>query len=106
MTDDELQYLKSTCPYLNPPYLRRLKDFRFRPSEHVQLALEVTGDDDHNDDDTGHLHISVQGPWVETILYEVHLLSLTSQAYFRFGDKDWAHDGQEGVTPDIITVGR
>ena len=101
MTDDELGYLKSTCPYLNQPYLRYLKDFQFRPSEHVQLALEPA---DHSDD-TGHLHISVQGLWVETILYEVHLLALTSQAYFRFGDKDWTYDDQEGVSPDITTVG-
>lgn len=46
-------------------------------------------------EDLGDLHIDVEGLWLDTILYEIPLLALTSEAYFRFRDKDWKHDGQE-----------
>lgn len=37
----------------------------------------------------------VKGLWLDTILYEIPLLSLTSQAYFMFIDRDWDYSNQE-----------
>ena len=51
--------------------------------------------DTGSEDDTGEVHLVVKGLWVETILYEIPLLALTSEAYFRFIDTDWDYDGQE-----------
>lgn len=39
--------------------------------------------------------IDVRGKWVDTILYEIPLLVLVSECYFRFANTDWNHDGQE-----------
>ena len=43
----------------------------------------------------GDLEVAVRGKWVETVLYEIPLLVLVSECYFRFSDTDWNDDGQE-----------
>ena len=39
--------------------------------------------------------MTVNGLWIDTILYEIPLLALTSEAFFRFCDTDWDFEGQE-----------
>ena len=62
--------------------------------------FEVT-EDHGGDSDVGDIHLEVKGLWVETILYEIPLLALTSEAYFKFCDRDWTHDHQEGMVPTL-----
>ena len=45
--------------------------------------------------DIGDVSISITGLWVETILYEIPILALTSEAYFKWCDQDWDYRGQE-----------
>ena len=94
LSTEELHYLETTCTYLNPPYLYFLKDFRFRPRQHVVTSFD-TVEDTRNDKDVGDVHLEIKGTWVDTILYEIPLLALTSEAYFRFCDTDWTHRKQE-----------
>ncbi|KIW84484.1 nicotinate phosphoribosyltransferase [Fonsecaea pedrosoi CBS 271.37] len=89
LEQQELEYLRKHCPFLGSDYLEYLQRFRLRPAEQVHLEFTPV------DGTFGDLHISVTGLWVETILYEIPLLALTSEAYFRFVDKDWDHQGQE-----------
>lgn len=92
MSKEELAFLEEKCPYLENAYLRYLSSFRLHPSKQIKLTfkpVEVSGDKQ-----TGDLHIAIKGPWVETILYEIPLLALTSEAYFRFCNTDWDHEGQ------------
>ncbi|EZF75099.1 nicotinate phosphoribosyltransferase [Trichophyton soudanense CBS 452.61] len=43
----------------------------------------------------GDVKIAIKGLWVETILYEIPLLALTSETYFKFCDRDWDYHQQE-----------
>ena len=92
LTDEEYRYLQDNCSYLvHGSYLEFLKAFRFRPYEHISIAFEPIDDND----DHGDICMEVGGLWSDTILYEIPLLALTSEAYFKFCDRDWNHDGQK-----------
>lgn len=94
LSTDELRFLKEKCPYFNQNYLEFLKDLRLDPR--TQVVATFTPDaDTGSEDDVGEFHLDVKGLWIETILYEIPLLALTSEAYFRFMDRDWTYDGQE-----------
>lgn len=86
--------MKSCCTYLNPSYLEYLCTFRFKPSEQVDISFTPVKEAG-NEGDIGDVKISINGRWVETILYEIPVLALTSEAYFRFCDKDWDYNQQE-----------
>ena len=90
ITDDEIQYLRQHCKQLNSDYIEYLRSFKLRPKEQVTLSTMTAGESHFVDID-----IRIKGLWVETIMYEIALLALTSEAYFRFVDIDWSHDGQE-----------
>jgi nicotinate phosphoribosyltransferase len=93
LSKDELQFLKNSCAYLSEPYLEYLATFRLYPSKQVHLSFHPTKDSG-SDDDAGNIDLHTTGTWLDTILYEIPLLALISEAYFKFSDRDWTHDGQ------------
>ncbi|KAI1870961.1 hypothetical protein JX265_006001 [Neoarthrinium moseri] len=95
LSDDELRYLQTHCKYLSSDYLDFLSEFRLSPREQIVTTFKPVGEDTGADDDLGDVDIQIRGTWVDTILYEIPLLALTSEAYFKFMDKDWNYDGQE-----------
>ena len=93
VTEEEISWLEKTCRYLDEGYLKYLREFRMRPSEQVICEFNVAGEE-RGDEVKGELHLTIKGLWVETILYEIPLLALISEAYFKFVDTDWTHQGQ------------
>lgn len=74
LTKGEYDYLKANYSFLKVSYLEYLVNFKFKP-EQVTVKM-VDGD----------LDIEIYGPWHETILWEVPLMAIISEAYFEHVD--------------------
>jgi nicotinate phosphoribosyltransferase len=73
LTDKEFEYLNTICgTYLDPTYLEFLKGYEFDPSE-VGIIQNSKGE----------LSITIEGYWFKTILWEVPLMALISELYFK-----------------------
>ncbi|RQM05653.1 hypothetical protein DH86_00003433 [Scytalidium sp. 3C] len=94
LSNDEVRFLQTHCPYLSKEYLAFLKEFRLNPRDQIIAKFNPISDTS-NEEDLGDIELAIKGLWVDTILYEIPLLALTSEAYFRFMDKDWDYNGQE-----------
>ncbi|TNY18322.1 Quinolinate phosphoribosyl transferase [Rhodotorula diobovata] len=95
LTASERSFLERRCPYFPASYLDYLSSFRFRPETQVRLTF-VPSSDPTADDGTewGSFELEVEGKWVDTILYEVPLMSIISEAYFTHVDTKWDYVGQ------------
>ena len=82
ITDEEYEYLNS-IPYFKPQYVEFLRNYRFNPDE---VDLGFTEDND--------LSINISGKWINTILWEVPLMAVISELYFKYVDVVWAKSDQ------------
>ncbi|MCK0205239.1 nicotinate phosphoribosyltransferase [Ornithobacterium rhinotracheale] len=81
LTKDEKAFLIRTCPYLNPAYIDFLEGYRYDPSE---VHIEQNGAD---------LEVSIEGLWYRTILWEVPLLSMISELYYKATNQEsWSDE--------------
>lgn len=71
LTKEEKTFLRQTCPYLDPTYLDFLQGYRYDPSE-VQITQQAN-----------ELHVTLSGYWYRTILWEVPLMSLICELFYR-----------------------
>ena len=78
LTDEEAEFMKSRCYYIPEWFWTFLKGYRFDPTE-VSI----------HQDEEDHLHITIRGAWWRTIMWEMVLLSLTSEIVHTLnGDMD------------------
>ncbi len=72
LSKDEKDFLQEKCgTYIDRPYLDFLKGYRYDPSE-VGVVLK-----------DGELSIKIRGFWYRTVLWEVPLMALISELYFK-----------------------
>ena len=74
LTTEEKNYIEKRCYFFDPVFIDLLKGFRYDPSE-VQISQEG-----------GRLSLSIEGYWYRTVLWEVPLLSLISELYFKLAE--------------------
>ena len=95
LSDEEYRFLKTHCDYLDQEYLDFLREFRLNPRSQVKMRFVPVGNDSGAASDLGDVEMDIAGTWAGTILYEIPILALTSEAYFRYMDTDWTYDDQE-----------
>ena len=71
ITADEVDFMRRRCPYIPFWFYNFLKGFRYNS----KLV-------DARQDCEGHLHISFQGCWSDTILLEVKVLAIISELFY------------------------
>lgn len=71
LTPEEKEYLRARCYYFDPTYFDFLMGFRFDPSEVGVIQKD------------GDLQILIEGYWYRTILWEVPLMAMISELYFK-----------------------
>ncbi len=83
LSDEELDYL-SGIRYISPEFVDSLRGFRLDPS-----AIEITIEPEFS--------LRIRGSWLSTILFEVPVLAIVNEVYFR---------NTHPETPELISEGR
>lgn len=85
LTPREKDFLSTNCSYFTPVYLDFLEGYRFNNKEVFC-----------NQTDEGTLSISIVGEWYRTVLWEVPLMAMISELYFKMSkDNDIVIDSNE-----------
>lgn len=71
LTKDEKKFFTINCPYLSPAYLDFLQGYRYDPNE---VKITQNGTD---------VEVHVEGYWYRTILWEVPILCLISEIFYK-----------------------
>ena len=92
IADGEVDYLK-TLGIFRDDYLDFLRSFTLNPSN---VFIPERKD--------GQLELEIEGPWVNTILFEVKLLAIISELYFKEYSTELYEDGEKRLLEKIPTL--
>ncbi len=82
LTLQEKNYFATTCPYIDPTYFDFLQGYHYDPEE---VHIEQRG---------GELSVAIAGYWYRTILWEVPIMSLICELYYRMTEQQRQPDEQ------------
>ena len=71
LTAEEETFIRRKCYFFDSVFIDLLKGFRFNPDE---VSIQQTG---------GTLDVEIGGPWYRTVLWEVPLMAIISELYFK-----------------------
>jgi nicotinate phosphoribosyltransferase len=89
--DDELEYL-ADIPFFNPDFIEYLRLFQLNKS-YINTCIE-------NDE----LKINIEGPWLNTILFEIPVLAIISKLYTEmngFPEAEWQQEGRRRLQDKV-----
>ncbi|MHA2279583.1 MAG: nicotinate phosphoribosyltransferase [Promethearchaeota archaeon] len=75
LTGEEESFLRERCYYLKPHYVDMVHGYRYNPE---QVDIRQIGTQ---------LFITIRGPWYLTVLWEVPLLAIVSELYYKMTDQ-------------------
>lgn len=75
LTKDEEEFIRKRCYFFTPPFIDLLKGYRFNPDE---VIITQNG---------GDLDVTIEGLWYRTVLWEVPLMSIISELYYKMTDQ-------------------
>ncbi len=82
LSGKEKEFLRVSCPYLDPVYLDFLEGYRFNPEEvHIEQ---------HDDQ----LEVQIEGYWYRAILWEIPIMSLICELYYELTGSERISDSE------------
>lgn len=75
LSDEAADFIRKRCYYFDPVFVDLLKGFRFNPEE---VRIKQT---------EGALDVEVEGLWFRTVLWEVPLMAMISELYFKLSNQ-------------------
>ena len=86
LTNEEYDWMKDNLYFLPTAYRQYLASYKFNPSQvHISLSS------------IGQLEIFIKGKWRDTILWEVPLMAIISEVYFKMMDLNWSMYEQSNI---------